>query len=315
MRSDKDSPHHVFHSHLGRMGSGFHPLHPMDCILSKVTDNLLTAKSKGHFSVFSPLPVLNFGHIGHASQFLTLPLGLPEWNSVLMLLLSERSSYLVGSSLFYLPFTCGSSPGMELRPSLFFIPRVHSEHAQWRLCFSCDSQWLPFPDFSRSILESPLIHPVILNSLLSPFSTLTKTCHLLLHMFWVFFSSIPTAVFSERALIIAHLNSLRWSPASFPAVSRLLHLQPTPYITASALFKTERSSLSCQKSSVATIHSRDKVQIAYSDYSMSSSFSFCLLLSAGCSSRFISTERPFFLKPTLVISHLCSDCPILFFFF
>lgn len=78
MRSDKDSSRHVFRSRPGGMGSGFHPLHPMDRILSKVSDNLLTARSKGHFSVFSPLPVLNFGHIGHASQLHTLLLGFPE---------------------------------------------------------------------------------------------------------------------------------------------------------------------------------------------------------------------------------------------
>lgn len=81
------------------------------------------------------------------------------------------SSNLVGSARIfslYLPSACCSSPGLCLKPCLFFTVCIHSRPAVSHLHFS---------DCILSLFESVIVH---LDSLLSPVSTLTQSCHLLL---------------------------------------------------------------------------------------------------------------------------------------
>lgn len=172
------SPLQLFHSLPSQMWSGFHPLHPMESTLNKVADNLLTAKSKGHFLVLILMSVLKY--LTHQSFF---PISIPEQNLVLMFLLSSESSlYLVYSSLSTCPLHVAYLQGYNWGPPVF-MPCVHSEEAQWHLC---SSYCLHFSDCILGLLESAIIHPVILNSLLSPFSGITKSCRVLLPMFLSF---------------------------------------------------------------------------------------------------------------------------------
>lgn len=178
------------------------PFLPWQSTLNKVTNDFLTFKCKGHFSVIVLVSILKYRTLWPFFPISNSPSSDPRTKA------SPDVSFLtwkllVSDRLF--PFL----PAL----STLCISRVTTEG----LCISfhvsklsklrtiCFIYYLHFNDCNLSVLESTIIPLIILNSLLSPFLTLTNCffiCHLLLHMFWVFFSSVSTNTSSLQVLII-----------------------------------------------------------------------------------------------------------------
>lgn len=238
------SPLQLFHSLPSQMWSGFHPLHPMESTLNKVADNLLTAKSKGHFLVLILMSVLKY--LTHQSFF---PISIPEQNLVLMFLLSSESSlYLVYSSLSTCPLHVAYLQGYNWGPPVF-MPCVHSEEAQWHLC---SSYCLHFSDCILGLLESAIIHPVILK--FPAFSIFRNHKVLSCLAPYVFEFSFPP--FPLLLPLHGCLSSLLWSICSglllVSLLSLVLSLHPQNYCKCHL---QDRNFIT----SMATIHSSPNV--------------------------------------------------------
>lgn len=180
--------------------SGHQPLHPTESPLNKVTESFLTSTSKGHFSVVMLMLILKYP--AHWPLFPTpnSP-SLDPRTKTSPDLSSLTWKLLVSGRLFsfYLPFPHCASPRSQLRASVF-----DSRCPFW---VSPVTLYLHFNDCILSLLESATKHPVILNSLLSPFSVLTVVSTVIYCSICLSFLFLSSHCYSSfQGLIIPHLN-------------------------------------------------------------------------------------------------------------
>ena len=150
----------------------------------------------------------------HSSLFHTLSPWFPEQNLVLTcaLFFPKSSLELLGTSLPTCPSHISRLQGDKWNPQRFTLCPLWVD--SWRLCFG---YYLHFEDCIHSYRE----WAITLRSPWPPFflhfqHSQSPVIYLLHQMFWVFFPSILTAASFVQAPTIPPLNSLHWSPASFP---------------------------------------------------------------------------------------------------